>query len=144
MDVFIPRSLIEPGATNAIGFVPSWLCVRPTQFCGGGGFTFPYVTGEGNSGQRFGWGLTDIVLVQLAAGQTSVQVVDMPGKGAVDGTNGTFELIAWNAEGAPSASINGIDVPVGEVVYDTALLTATITPPPPAGALVLFTYMATT
>jgi hypothetical protein len=35
-------------------------------------------------------------------------------------------------------------VPVGEVVYDTALLTATITPPPPAGALVLFTYMATT
>ncbi len=139
VEVYIPRSLITWGASNALGIRPKWRCLRPVQFCNSVSYYGnPEDDGRASSGSRRNWEV-DVKTVFFASGTTGM-ATDVAALGAVDGSNTVFELIAWDGTGSPSWSINGLDQSTADVIFDTGAKTATLATPPPPYAVVLWDY----
>lgn len=144
--VTVPRSAIDWGATNCIVLHPEWLCERNTRFCNPTGyFGNPESDGRANSGAIAAWGFTGFTIcaVQLTPGSEGM-AIDVPGVGDVDGANITFSLLGWNGTSPVSAEVNGLDTPDGELTLDPGAGTVSFVSAPPATAVVLFTYPAST
>jgi hypothetical protein len=142
MTVYIPRSHIAWGETNAITLTPTWLCARSFFTCNDVAyFGKPLDDGRGSSGGAYDIHPQNICTVLFEDGTTGPTDHGVAAFGDVDGVNRTFTLIGWDGTGTPTHSINGIDESTVDVTFNRTTGSATLPGPPPAGAVVLWTYM---
>jgi len=138
--VYIPRSLVAWGGENWLIYHPSWLCARDAFFCNAAAyFGNPHDDGRGNSGAYSDLGISVLCVAQFDTG-TMGMATAIAGYGAVDGVNRLFTLIGWNGQGPVGYSINGLEHTTADLILDTGAKTALLPSPPPAGAIVLFSY----
>lgn len=143
--IYIPRSHLTWGGANCIIIAPTWQCVRGAFYCNEtASFIGTREDGRGNSASASGFSVGDVCALRFVAGQTSKMATDVAAYGAVDGDNTVFTLIGWDGTGTPTATLNSLDVPVGDITFDTGAKTATLAFAPAALGVLLWSYPVTT
>lgn len=141
--VFVPRNLLVAGVDNALVIAPSW--VAAGWFCQqdlndpGPGEHHPAIDGSGHSAQAKTAAntLPTVAPVLLSGTGRSPWV---PGDGAVDGSNATYELISWDGTGTPEARVDDVILAPADYTFDAGAFTVTLREAPIAGAAVTFRY----
>lgn len=142
---YVPRSHVNWGGSNSIVLAPDWECARSFFTCNGlGSFSFPYQDGRGGSGLYAEILPQQACAVFWASGTTGPTDHGVAGYGAVDGVNRTFTLIGWDGTGTPTLSVNGLDQTNLDATFNRSTGSVTLAGPPPAGAVLLWTYMVGT
>lgn len=140
--VYVPRSLIAWGDVNSLVLHPEWECARSFFTCNEiASFSFPYADGRGGSGYYAGIAPTTACTVAFALGTTGPTSEGVAAYGAVDGVNRTFTLIGWDGTGTPTLSVNGLDQSQLDATLNRTTGSVTLASPPPANAILLWTYM---
>lgn len=142
--VTIPRSGINEGGTSYFCLAPGWLAAADAFFCAqdlANGVNGPAGAtdsgGEGNSGRVR---MPTVTATYLLSSGTSGLTAWTPGDGAIDGSNATFGLYAWDGTGIPQVRLNGLVVGGDDYDSDPVALTVTLNVPPEAGDQVTFRY----
>jgi len=137
--VTVPRSMLEPSATNYLALGASWSCLRAGCVCS------EDVPGALDSVAN---GLYGSGAVRLAKPTATLVLVGgdgitswVAGEGEVDGANRAFRLVDWSGRGTPEARVGMAILAVGsDYSCDEDAGTVTLRVAPPAGSAVAFRY----
>jgi len=141
--VDVPRSAINEGGTSYFCIAPGWICAD-AFYCaqdladgthGPAGATSS--GGEGDSGKVRAPTVTAKLLILDG---TSGLAPWTAGDGAIDGSNATFSLTAWDGTGTPQVKVNGLLLDGGDYDADSDTLTVTLRVAPQEGDNVTFRY----
>lgn len=140
--VFVPRNRLSVGV-NALVIAPTWQawgywCQQDLNDPGPGQHR-PAIDGSGASAvaKVVGTDMATAVPVLLLGTGRSPWV---PGDGAIDGSNATFDLISWDGTGTPEARVDDVILGAADYTFDAGAGTVTLREPPAADAEVAFRY----